>query len=454
MELTFFGASQEVTGSNYLLETENTRILIDCGLLQGGRFVNPENYQPFPFDVTTIDALFVTHAHIDHTGKIPKLCKDGFKGKIYSTPPTKDFSEFLLLDSEHLLRRDATEQGLEPIYGLNDINEAFKSWETVNYHEEVHLKDFKLEFFDAGHILGSAFIVVTEKATGKTVCFSGDLGNQPAPLVKDTEQITNADYVLIESTYGDRIHDDPSTRRNRLEDAIEDAMNLKGVLLIPAFAMERTQELLYEMDDLAENGRVPSCPVFVDSPLAIKLTTIYKKYSQDPAYFDEESIAQSKAGMEFFDFPRLRFTLTTEQSKSINEAPMPKIIIAGSGMSNGGRILHHELRYLPDPNTTILFIGYQAKGTLGRAILEGASLVRIMGEDIPVRCRVATISGYSAHADQPLLLKWIHPMRQSIKKLFIVHGDIDQMEPFAQKVRDEFAINAIIPTHGMKVTLE
>jgi metallo-beta-lactamase family protein len=194
--------------------------------------------------------------------------------------------------------------------------------------------------------------------------------------------------------------------------------------------------------------------VFVDSPLAIKLTAVYKKYSQDPMYFDEEAIKNAHAGMEFFDFPRLRFTLTTEQSKSINEAPMPKIIIAGSGMSNGGRILHHELRYLPDPNTTILMIGYQAKGTLGRAILDGASMVRIMGEEIPVRCRVATISGYSAHADQPLLLRWLFPMRQSLKKVFIVHGDMDQMEPFAQKVRDEFALNAVIPTHGMKVTLE
>lgn len=453
MELTFFGASQEVTGSNYLLETEHTKILIDCGLVQGGRFVNPENYQPFPFDPKTIDALFVTHAHIDHTGKIPKLYKDGFRGTIYSTAPTKDFSELLLLDSEHLLRRDAVEQGITPIYDIPDINEAMKLWQKVGYHEEVHLKDFKVEFFDAGHILGSAFIVVTEKATGKTVCFSGDLGNEPAPIVKDTERISNVDYVLVESTYGDRIHDDPATRKNRLEDAIEDAMHLDGVLLIPAFAMERTQELLYEMDELAENGRVPGCPVFVDSPLAIKLTEVYKKYSEDPMYFDAEAIKKMQEGMEFFNFPRLHFTLTTEQSKLINGAPMPKIIMAGSGMSNGGRILHHELRYLPDPKTTILFIGYQAKGTLGRAILDGAALVHIMGEEVPVRCRVATISGYSAHADQPLLLNWLNPMRQTLKKVFIVHGDMDQMIPFQQKVRDEMALNAVIPVKGMKVAL-
>ena len=453
MELTFFGAAQEVTGSSYLLETPNTKILIDCGLLQGGRFVNPENYEPFPFDVTNIDALFVTHAHIDHTGKIPKLHKDGFRGKIYSTAPTKDFSELLLLDSEHLLHRDAVEQNIPPIYDINDINEVMKLWEKVAYHETIHLKDFAVEFFDAGHILGSAFIVVTEKATGKRVAFSGDLGNQPAPLVKDTEQLEQADYLLIESTYGDRVHDNPGTRRDRLEDVIEDAMRLNGVLLIPAFAMERTQELLYELDGLVENGRVPGAPVYVDSPLAIKLTAIYKKYSQDPMYFDDEAIKQAKAGMEFFNFPRLRFTLTTEQSKSINDAPMPKIIIAGSGMSNGGRILHHELRYLSNPNSTILFIGYQAKGTLGRTILDGAPLVRVLGEEVPVRCKMATISGYSAHADQPLLLQWIHPMRQSLKKLFVVHGDIDQMVPFAQKVRDEFAIDAVIPTHGMKVTL-
>lgn len=453
MELTFFGASQEVTGSNYLLETPDTKILIDCGLLQGGRFVNPENYEPFPFDVKHIDAVFITHAHIDHTGKIPKLYKDGFRGTIYSTSPTKDFAEQLLVDSEHLLYRDATEHGKPPIYDLNDITGAMKLWQGVGYHETVHVKDFAIEFFDAGHILGSAVIVVTEKSTGKRVAFSGDLGNQPAPLVKDTESLSDIDYLLIESTYGNRVHDNPGTRRDRLEDVIEDAMRLNGVLLIPAFAMERTQELLYEMSELVENGRVPGAPVYVDSPLAIKLTALYKKYSQDPMYFDDEAIKQAKAGVEFFDFPRLRFTLTTEQSKSINDAPMPKIIIAGSGMSNGGRILHHELRYLSNPNSTILFIGYQAKGTLGRAILDGAPVVRILGEEVPVRCKMATISGYSAHADQPLLLQWIHPMRQSLKKIFIVHGDMDQMEPFAQKVRDEFAIDAVVPVKGMKVEL-
>lgn len=453
MELTFFGASGEVTGSNYLLETENTKIMIDCGLVQGGRFVNPENYQPFPFDAKALDAVFVTHAHIDHTGKIPKLYKEGFRGTIYSTGPTKDFSEQLLIDSEHLLRRDAMEQQVEPIYALDDINQSMHLWQKVSYHEPIHCKDFLIEFFDAGHILGSAFIVVTEKATGKRIAFSGDLGNQPAPIVKDTETISDIDYLLVESTYGDRVHDDPASRKDRLEDVIEDAMKLKGVLLIPAFAMERTQELLYEMDSLVEQGRVPGAPVYVDSPLAIKLTALYKKYSQDPMYFDTEAIFKAKNGEEIFDFPRLHFTLTTEQSKSINEAPAPKIIIAGSGMSNGGRILHHELRHLPDPNTTILFIGYQAQGTLGRAILDGAPVVRIMGEDIPVRCKMATISGYSAHADQPLLLQWIAPMRNSLKKLFVVHGDPDQMEPFAQKIRDEYAVDAVIPTKGMKVVL-
>lgn len=453
MELTFFGASEEVTGSNYLLETANTKILIDCGLLQGGRFVNPENYQPFPFDAKSIDAVFVTHAHIDHTGKIPKLYKEGFRGAIYSTAPTKDFSEQLLIDSEHLLRRDAMEQHVEPIYSLDDINHSMKLWKEVGYHEKVHLKDFEIEFFDAGHILGSSFIVVTEKESGKRIAFSGDLGNQPAPLVKDTEQVEDIDYLLVESTYGDRVHDNPATRKDRLEDVIEDAMRLKGVLLIPAFAMERTQELLYELNSLVEQGRVPGAPVYVDSPLAIKLTALYKKYSQDPMYFDEEAVKEATEGKEFFDFPRLHFTLTTEQSKSINEAPAPKIIIAGSGMSNGGRILHHELRYLPDPNTTILFIGYQAKGTLGRTILDGAKVVRIMGEEVPVRCNMATISGYSAHADQPLLLQWIAPMRRSLKKIFVIHGDVDQMEPFAQKIRDEYAIDAVIPTHGLKVTL-
>ncbi len=466
VKLTFYGGAETVTGSNYLLEigypstTANagqansgqaTKILIDCGLSQGESFSEKSNWGKFPYDPASIDAVLITHAHIDHTGRLPKLFKDGFKGKIYSTAPTKDFAEQLLLDSEHLLFKEAEEKNLPPLYNINDINETMKLWQKISYHEKIKIKDAEVEFFDAGHILGSAFIAV--KAEGKTIVFSGDLGNMPAPLVKDTENINQADYALIESAYGARIHESPEKRKDLLEDTIEETIKSNGVLLIPTFAMERTQELLYELNALVENKKIPAIPVFVDSPLAIKLTAIYKKYSMDPMYVDNEAIKLLRGGDAIFDFPRLRLTLTTEQSKEINNVPPPKIIIAGSGMSHGGRILHHELRYLPDQNSTILFVGYQTKGSLGRRILEGARSVNIFRETVPVKLKIRSISGYSAHADQPLLLNWLKPMKDSLKKLFIVQGEKEEAEGLSQKIKDELAIRTEIPKQGEMVKL-
>jgi metallo-beta-lactamase family protein len=324
-------------------------------------------------------------------------------------------------------------------------------WEGVRYHQVLKVGDFKIEFYDAGHILGSSFISVS--AEGKKIIFSGDLGNVPAPLVKDTETVKEADYVLVESTYGARLHENVENRKDLLEDAIEETVKAGGVLIIPAFAMERTQELLYELNDLVENGRIARIPVFIDSPLAIKITEVYKKYSENSEYFDKEAIATHAGGDAIFNFPGLKMTLTTEQSKEINAVPAPKIVIAGSGMSQGGRILHHEMRYLPDPKSAILFIGYQAKDSMGRRILEGAESVKIMGEEIPIRCKVKSISGYSAHADQDGLLKWLKPMRQSLKKIFIVQGEEEQMIPLSQKIRDEIAVETHIPSLGESVEL-
>ncbi|MEK7114539.1 MAG: MBL fold metallo-hydrolase, partial [Patescibacteria group bacterium] len=295
-------------------------------------------------------------------------------------------------------------------------------------------------------------------AEGKKIIFSGDLGNVPAPLVKDTEIINKADYVLIESAYGGRIHEDLETRKEILEDSMEETVKAGGVLMIPAFAMERTQELLYELNELVENGRIPKMPIFVDSPLAIKLTSVYKKYSQNPDYFDQEALSALRKGDAIFDFSGLKLTLTTEQSKEINDVPPPKIIIAGSGMSQGGRILHHEYRYLSDPKNMILFIGYQSQGSLGRRILDGAKIgrpfsVKIFGEEIPVKCKVKAIGGYSAHADQPRLLNWLNPMRLTLKKVFIVQGEEDQMIPLAARIKDELAIETEIPSKGEEIVL-
>lgn len=459
MKLIFYGGVGEVTGSNYVLELGSDhnkeqssngaeKIMIDCGLHQGSHYAERRNFEPFPYNPKEFSAVFVTHSHLDHIGRLPKLEKDGFGGEIFSTPATKDFSELLLLDSEHILSKEAEREKRPPLYTTADVEDVMKMWRGVGYHEPLKVGGFTVEFLDAGHILGSAIIKV--EAEGKTVVFSGDLGNSPSPVIQPTEKVLYADYCLVESTYGNRVHESVSERREMLEDVIEDTVRASGTLIIPAFAMERTQELLYHLHQLFKEGRVPRVPVFIDSPLAIKLTAVYKKYE---SYFNEETYEIARAGDDILNFPGLRLTLTAEQSKEINDVPPPKVIIAGSGMSHGGRILHHEIRYLPDPKSTILFIGYQAKGSLGRQILDGADKVKIFGEDVPVRCHKRVIPGYSAHADQPRLLEWVREMRKNLKKVFVVQGEREESEALAQKIRDELAVETEIPTPGEEVDL-
>lgn len=446
MKLTFHGGVGMVTGANYLLESGNQKILVDCGLFQGSSFSEELNYKPFPYDPREIAAVFVTHSHIDHIGRLPKLYKEGFRGPVFSTAPSKDFAEFLLLDSEHLLQEESDSRQLPDLYGKEDIAGLMNIWQTVDYRQPFKIGAFEIEFYDAGHVLGSGSIVIS--AENKKIVFSGDLGNVPAPLIKSTDYPKNADYALMETTYGNRVHEQLAKRKDLLEDLIEETAQKGGVLMIPAFALERTQELLFEINELVENGRIPALPVFIDSPLAIKLTTIYEKYSGDLQYFNREAVNLKKSGDQIFNFPGLRMTLTTEQSKEINSVPAPKVVIAGAGMSNGGRILHHELRYLSDPNSAILFIGYQAEGSLGRKILDGAPTVRIMGQDVPVRCKIRVIDGYSAHADQPQLLKWLEEMRFGLRKVFLVQGEKKEIDPLQNKIRDELAIATEAPSLG------
>jgi len=461
MKLYFYGGAKEVTGANYLLEGEpnikgqTTKLLIDCGLTQGTNKKERANYYPLPYDPKEIDALLVTHAHIDHTGRIPYLYKLGFRAPIYSTPPTKDFAEELLIDSQGLLEKEASIDGRDPLYTLHDVVEAMDIWKGVKYHNPVRVKEFDVEFYDAGHILGSSFIKITANypAGKKTIVFSGDIGNVGAPLVKDTEPLPEANYVVMEALYGDKLHKHTTDRKDVLENAIEESVTAGGVLMIPTFAMERTQELLYEINELMENMRIPKVPVFIDSPLAIKLLAIYKKYSNDPDYFDNEAIELFKQGDEIFNFPGLKFALTTEQSKEINKVASPKIIIAGSGMSEGGRIIHHEYRHLGDPKSTILFISYQSPGSLGRKILDGERVVKIFGSEIIAQCRVRQIGGYSAHGDQKKLFEWLQPMKSCIQRLYLVQSEDSAAKVFANKVRDELAIDAQIPEQGTVVEL-
>lgn len=448
MKLTFYGAAGQVTGSNFLLEIGNHKILIDCGLNQGSNFSERHNFDPFPYNPKEITNVLVTHPHMDHIGLLPKLYKDGFRGKVYSTLPAKDFANLLLLDSEHILIQEAEQFKKPYLYGVREVEELMTHWHGVEYHQVIPIGDVKVTFYNAGHILGSSFILV--EAEGKKIIFSGDLGNSPAPIIGKREEMPEGvDYCVMEATYGDRTHEPKEMRKEILEDAIEDAVRNKGVLMIPAFAMERTQELLFDLNELAENGRIPRVPIFIDSPLAIKLTEVYKKYSQ---HFDKEAKLLIKKGDAIFNFPGLKMTMTAEESKAINDVPAPKVIIAGAGMSNAGRILHHERRYLSDPNSILLIVGYQADGSLGRQIIDGAKTVKMFGEVISVRCRVMVARAFSAHADQPQLLSWIKPVRMNIKKIFLVHGEIDQAKALAQKIKDELAVHA--EPAGLKQSVE
>lgn len=439
-----------VTGACYLLETDTTKVLVDCGMFQGSRFSELLNHDPFPFDPTTVDVVLLTHAHIDHVGRLPKLVKEGFRGKIYATSPTLDFARALLADAAHVMRSEQKWEGTEPLYEEKDTEAVFPLTIPVAYNEKVPVAPgMTAVFHDAGHILGSSIIEAFVSEKGKErptkVVFSGDLGNSPTPLLNDTTVIHEADFALIESAYGDRMHESHKETKDMLEDVIEETIAQGGVLLIPSFATERTQELLYELNELVEHGRIPKVPVFIDSPLAIKITEVYKKH---PEFYNKKAADLVRSGDNIFQFPGLRFTPTPEDSKAINAVPPPKIIVAGSGMSHGGRILHHEKLYLSDPRTTLLIIGYQAAGSLGRRLLEGAPSVRIIGADIPVRARITRITGYSAHADQRQLLAWVEPMRMSLKKLFVVQGEAEVSSIFAQLVRDKLAVEAVVPKVG------
>ena len=451
MKIYFFGGSQEVTGSNYLLESKSgsktTKVLIDCGLFQGSKVGEEKNNDPFPYKPSEIDGVIVTHAHLDHIGRIPKLVKDGFKGKIFSTAPTKDFAKLMLIDSIGVLSKEAKKNGRGgPIYEEADVAKSMLLWEAVNYHQDTALENLNITLKDAGHILGSAFVEIKEnKGQSKKLVFSGDLGNSPEPLLNPTETVSDASFMVVESTYGDRLHGDSSELDIKVERMIEDTVKNGGVLMIPAFSLERTQRILYQINNLVENGRIPRIKIFLDSPLSIQATAVYKKYLN---YYNDEARNTVLKGDDLFNFPGLEQTMLTEDSKKIFDIPAPKVIIAGAGMCNGGRILHHLKNYLGSSKNTLMLVSYQAPGSLGRIIQDGARVVTLMGEKVAVEAKIDKMNGYSSHADLNGLLHFVNQSADTLEKVFISHGELKASLFLTQRIRDYIGVDALPPKYG------
>lgn len=438
MKLSFFGAAGEVTGSCSMFTVGEDKFLVDCGMFQGEQTKEAKNKESLPFNPVELKGVVITHAHLDHVGRLPLLVKNGYQGHFYATAPTIELVELILEDALHIMVYNHRHLGTEMLYESDDIAKVMERFKPAVYKEKFSLtSDVTITLHDAGHIFGSAFVEV--EAEGKRVVFSGDVGNAHVPILKDTEALPkDIDLLVCESTYGNRLHETTTKRQEILTTLISEAIARGGVLMIPSFSLERTQELIYELNNLVDRQHVlPRIPIFLDSPLAIKATKVYLKY---PEYYDAEAEKLLRNGDDLFDFPGLVMTETKEESKKINQTPGPKIIIAGSGMMNGGRILHHAIRYLSDKKNTLLIIGYQSEGTPGRKILEGHSPVEIMGERVAVNCQVKAIGALSAHADQEKLLAWIGAGKP--KKVVLNHGEKDVAEVLAKKIQEGFGIEA------------
>ena len=447
MKLSFFGADQCVTGSCHCLEVNGKRILVDCGLQQGrDEVANAE----FPFAASAIDVVLVTHAHIDHSGRIPMLIKQGFQGRILTTRLTADLLDIMLLDSAHIQEQDAEWKNrkgersgaphVDPLYTIEDASRVREFMTTCEYGEKVELcEGVTVEFVDAGHLLGSASIIVdaTEGGVTKRLVFSGDLGNINQPIIRDPVHIYGADYVVMESTYGDRNHTEVWSYTDDLAQIIDETIARGGNVVIPSFAVGRTQELLYFIREIKDQGLVksnPDFPVYIDSPLAKKATTIFTGNLH--GYLDEDALALVQDGTHMFNFTNLRMTETSEESKALNEDRTPKVIISASGMCDAGRIRHHLKHNLWRKECTVVFVGYQGEGTLGRSLLEGTKSVKLFGEEIAVHAKIVNFQGLSSHADRDHLLSWISDFKEpKPQHVFVVHGDREVAPFFAQTIQ-------------------
>ena len=461
--LSFHGACDSVTGSCYLLTTDSVRVLIDCGLFQGDRDSRERNEESFPFVPSEIDAVLLTHAHIDHSGLLPKLVKEGFRGEIITHGATVDLAEVMLPDSAYIQQMEAewaTRKNkragnvvVEPIYTIEDAHKALKLFRRVQYGEQVDLAaDLWSVFHNAGHILGSAIIELGITVNGKAerIVFSGDFGIKSRPIVQDPVTLDEADIVVIESTYGNRLHEPAEQKEQRLREILTKAHQDKEKVIVPAFAVGRTQELLYELNKLYHEGKIPLIPIFVDSPLAVSATEIFANNSD---LFDEETLKLLRSEQSPFNYPGLTLVRDAAESRALNDMKGPAVIISASGMATAGRIKHHLKHNLWRNTAHVLFVGYQGQGTLGRRIRDGAPIVTIFGEEIAVRANIHAIDGFSAHADQAGLLEWLQAFSRIPRAVFITHGEEDSRREFASLVRQKLNLNAIVPRYADRFDL-
>jgi metallo-beta-lactamase family protein len=464
VKVQFLGAVRTVTGSKHMLTVNGRRLLLDCGFFQGRRRDTYERNRTFSFDPGEVDALILSHAHIDHSGNIPNLVKRGFRGSIYSTFATRDLCAAMLRDSAHIMQGDVNylnkkrarrgEPPLEPLYTIADATACLGQFVTLGYERPLLiLPNVRMTFFDAGHILGSALTVLEiEGDNGTTrLAFTGDLGRRDLPVLRDPVQIAPVDYLIIESTYGDRLHKTPFEAMERLRKVVLRAFRKGGKVIIPAFAVGRTQEIVYDLHQLALEQKIPRLPIFVDSPLATDVTEIFRLH---PECYDKETHELLVEGKDPFGFRQLRYTRTTEESKSLNFLREPAVIISASGMCEAGRILHHLKNNIGDRRNIILFVGFQAENTLGRRLVDGNKQVRIFGQTTRVRAQIEVMNGYSAHADRQDLLDYVQPLVPQLRGAFVVHGELSSSEALADGFRELGVSNVLVPELGQEFVLD